>query len=668
MLFDKAYYFMDTNFAALDEDEQEDFLEQYCRLLNGLSVSFKVLVINNSQSIEEVRRELFLREQSGNFREMIESFNKYLADCITRGKAGLTQSRIFVITCKKKNFSQARDYFASVEANIAANFENLGSGLIPMDAELRLKSMRAFFNLGEPEGRTDFNLKHAASHGKDWRDLISPSMIGYSTDEYGNVDDATLQIGGRYVRVLQLCEMPGSNTQDILQKLMAGPFPMAFTMDVAAIPQEAARKRLSELYMQNGRTIEKQQETRNKMGAWSSDVSYDVRHQKAELEWMMDYISDNDQRMFYVGMYVTICADTRRELDSAVLSFNSKVESLKFEPAYLNQIEALCTASPCGARQSTVMYPFISRPFASFTPFIVYELSQPGGIFYGINQISHNLLVGDRKRGLPNGNGIIIGLSGSGKGMTVKMQIMEIFLTMPEDDIIVIDPMNEYMGIAEYFRGQFIDFSTASKHYINPLDTDTYEYFDSRSTFLKDKTNLMLSIYSQIKDSQMEPEDNSLIGRCVQQIYVGLGQKGFKTPTLNEFYEIMREQPEPRAQALALSLELFVKGAMNMFAKPSNVSTKNRLTIYGMADIDRSLSGMGIIIMLESVRARIAENARKGKCTWVYIDEMHNLSQNAYSSQYLEKIWREVRKMGGLCTGITQNVSVRPDRALYNVA
>ncbi len=198
--------------------------------------------------------------------------------------------------------------------------------------------------------------------------------------------------------------------------------------------------------------------------------------------------------------------------------------------------------------------------------------------------------------------------------------------------------MNEYKAICDYFKGQFIDFSSTSKHYINPLDTDTLQYMDSRSTFLKDKTNLMLSIFSQIKENNMELEDNSIIGRTVQQVYMGVGEKNYKTPTLVEFYRILKEQPEMRAQALALSMELFVTGAMNMFSKPTNVNTKNRFTVYGMADIDRSQSGMGIIIMLESVRSRIAENAKKGKCTWIFIDEFHHLSHNQYSSAYLEKM------------------------------
>ena len=467
----------------------------------------------------------------------------------------------------------------------------------------------------------------------------------------------TLQFDNRYSRVLFLPTLPSGINPNIMAKLLSGNFQCSVTIDVAAIPMEVSRKRLTDLYMDVGRTIEKQQETRNRAGAWSSDISYDVRRQKGEVEEMLDVLNDNNEKLFYVAIYAVVNGATRQELESNVIAFCSAAEGegLHFETIYGNQIEAFNTASPIGTRESDNMYTLLTQPLAAFTPFIVHELYQPGGIVYGVNQISRNILVGDRKT-LLNGNGFILGLSGSGKGMETKKEITEIFLTT-DDDIIVIDPMNEYEAICDYFHGQFIDFSSTSKHYINPLDTDTLQYMDSRSTFLKDKTNLMLSIFSQIKENSMEPEDNSIIGRVVQQIYRGVGEKNFRTPTLVEFYEILKEQPEVRAQALALSMELFVTGAMNMFSKPTNVNTKNRFTAYGMADIDRSQSGMGIIIMLESVRSRIAENAKKGKCTWIFIDEFHHLSHNQYSSAYLEKIWREVRKMGGLCTAITQNVA-----------
>ena len=628
ILFDKAYLFMDTNFATMDDLEKDDFLRRYCLMLNSLNVSFKILMINNNQDMEQVKRDVFIREKDGQFSEMIRSFNKYISDRVMEGHSGLTQTRVFVLSVRKKDVGSARDYFRSIEANLKVNFSKMESELIPLNGTDRLRYLYTFWHMGEGKQLT-LTWEQMVKGTRDWKDFIAPQHVGYFQDEYGAMDGITLQFANRYSRVLYLPSLPSGVNPEIMNRFLSGDYQCSVTIDAAAIPMDAVRKRLNDLYMQVGRTIEKQQETRNRAGAWSSDVSYEVRRQKTEIEELLDVINDNNERMFYVGVYAVINAPTRKELENNVTTFCSAAEGegFHFEPVYWEQMEAFHTASPCGVRFCNTMYPLLTQPLAAFTPFIVHELYQPGGIAYGVNQISRNILIGDRKR-LLNGNGFILGLSGSGKGMETKKEITEIFLTT-DDDIIVIDPMNEYEAICDYFHGQFIDFSATSKHFINPLDTDTLQYMDSRSTFLKDKTNLMLSIFSQIKENNMEPEDNSIIGRVVQQIYKGVGEKHFLTPTLVDFYQILKEQPEMRAQALALSMELFVTGAMNMFAKPTNVNTRNRFTVYGMADIDRSQSGMGIIIMLESVRARIAENAKKGKCTWVFIDEFHRARRSA---------------------------------------
>ena len=655
VLFDKAYLFLDTNFVTMDDLEKDEFLRQYCTLLNSLNVSYKIILISNNQDMDQIQKDVFIRERDGQFSEMIDSFNKYISECVQNGHGGLAQTRIFVISVKKKDLRSARDYFKTIEVNLNANFTKMQSAVIPMDGTDRLKYLFSFWHLGEGkqlERTFDEMLRSAV----DWKDAVAPQMVGYYQNEYGALDYFTLQINGRFSRVLYLNRMPSGINPESLGSLMEGNFQCSLTIDTAAIPQEVVRKHLNDVYMGIGRTIEKQQETRNRAGAWSSDVSYDIRRQKAEVEGIMDVLNDNNEKMTYTTVYAVINAPTRKELENNVTAFCSKAdgEGFHFEPIYGEQIEAFNTAGPTGIRYSNEMIPLLTQPIAAFTPFIVQELYQPGGIAYGVNQISRNILIGDRKT-LLNGNGFILGLSGSGKGMETKKEITEIFLTT-DDDIIVIDPMNEYEAVCDYFHGQFIDFSPQSKHYINPLDTDTLQFLDSEQTFLKDKTTLMLSIFSQIKENTMTSEDNSLIGRVVTEVYEGIGEKGFRTPTLVEFYQTLKRQPEPRAQALALSMELFVTGAMNMFAKPTNVNTKNRFTVYGIADIDRNQSGIGIIIMLEAVRARIAENWKKGKCTWLFIDEFHHMSHNQYSALYLDKIWREVRKQGGLCTAITQNV------------
>lgn len=123
------------------------------------------------------------------------------------------------------------------------------------------------------------------------------------------------------------------------------------------------------------------------------------------------------------------------------------------------------------------------------------------------------------------------------------------------DKLIIVVPGPEYRAPCEYLGGTYIDFSVESDNHINPLSIDNYEYAENKTAFLKDKTNLMLSIFSQIKGNNITPQDNSLIGRVITQIFEGLGKKGFKEPTLVEFYQTMKMQPEERAQDLALSME-----------------------------------------------------------------------------------------------------------------
>lgn len=661
-LFDKAYVFQDTNFATMDDAEKEDFLKLYCSLLNSLNVSFKILVLNRGRNQEKAQGEVFLNKpREGNKRgelgKPVDSYNETLREALLGGHSGLSQTRLFLLTCNRETASQARDYFRSIEANLAVNFSRLHSRLIPLNAEERLKLLHDFYRL--EESKFTFSFSHAARMGTDWRDLVAPLFIQHYQDAYGRFDGTTLQIEDRFVRCYCLPKLPNSVNPDILQKLTSGPWHITLALDVAAIPQEASRKRLMDLYMQNGRAIEKQQEARNRAKAWSSEITYEKRRERDELESYLDILNDNDEKMFYLGVYVALMARTKQALENDAVAFLSTAEGegLTFTPALFDQIGVLHTALPTGARFCTVMQPVFTQPLCAFTPFIVQELTDPDGIFYGANQVSKNLLMGNRKL-LKNGNGFILGVTGAGKGMETKQELFQVYLRT-EDDILIIDPQNEYREVVDALGGEYISFGSGSGHYINPLDADNLGNLQSPQAFLMDKTELFLGIFSQILDHEITAQDKSLIGRCVTEVYPGLMRSGRITeaPTLLEYYEAMRRQPEYQSKGLALALELFTKGSLDMFSKPTNVDVKNRLVCYGIQDLGKEQSAIGMLIILEGIRSRIAENAKKKKATWLYIDEFHNLAGQEFSARYLEKVWKEVRKLGGLCTAITQNIA-----------
>ena len=166
----------------------------------------------------------------------------------------------------------------------------------------------------------------------------------------------------------------------------------------------------------------------------------------------------------------------------------------------------------------------------------------------------------------------------------------------------------------------------------------------------------------EISEDRARPSENykewkSIIDRCIRKLYIEIARSREKyVPVMSDFYEILMNQPEEEAKDIALSLELFVNGSLNIFNHQTNVDVDNRFTVYGIRDLGTELSPITMLVMMESIQNRIIENGKRGVATWLYIDEFHVLLNSEYSAKYLQQLWKKVRKQGGLCTGITQNV------------
>lgn len=173
---------------------------------------------------------------------------------------------------------------------------------------------------------------------------------------------------------------------------------------------------------------------------------------------------------------------------------------------------------------------------------------------------------------------------------------------------------------------------------------------------IADKSEFMLGLCDQLLGSALNQKHHSIIDRCVKDLYFD-AWRNHKVPLMSDFYHILKSQAETEAQELALCLELFVEGSLNIFNHHTNVDEDNRLTVYGIQDLGSQLAPVAMLVMMEAIQSRIIENGRKGRATWLYIDECHVLLNSDYSATYLQQLWKKVRKQGGLCTGISQNVT-----------
>ena len=270
--------------------------------------------------------------------------------------------------------------------------------------------------------------------------------------------------------------------------------------------------------------------------------------------------------------------------------------------------------------------------------------------------ISKNLIIANRKE-LLNGNGFVLGVSGSGKSFTAKREMLNLALAT-DDDIIVIDPESEYRPLIEGLGGEVVNISATSANHINAMDMEQ-GYGDGENPVVL-KSEFLLSLCEQLVGSagRLTAKEKSIIDRCTAQCYREYIHGGYRdaVPTLQDFHAELLRQPEAEARDVALAIELFTEGSLNTFAKPTNVDTNSRILCYDIRDLGKQLLPVGMLVVLDSVFNRVIRNRKLRRNTWIYIDEIYLLFQHEYSANFLFTLWKRVRKYGACCTGLTQNI------------
>ena len=647
--YSKSYRFQDINYTTTKEEEQIDVFERYCKFLNSLDCNFKITINNKNKNMVDLRKLVLLQYKKDGFDHFRKTYNDIIEDKIREGRQGIEQERYLTLTIERKNFEEAKAQFATLEATVHKAFIELGADIVPLTGNERLKVLYDYYHLGNEE-QFEFDLKDSKIVGTDFTNDLCNGMVKYFPEHF---EDER-----KVCKALFIKKYPSSLSDRFLNEITSLPVHSITSIDVVPIPKDLTTKTLQKKYLGIESDIIKQQRVRNKNNDFATEISYAKRTEKKEIEEIMDDVRENDQCLFYVAVTIVLMADSKKELDSICETVQTigKRNSCTIDVHYLKQREALNTTLPIGVRQVETMRTMLTQSLAVLMPFNVQELNDVGGNYYGINQVSKNINVGNRKK-LINGNGFIFGVPGSGKSFFAKQEMGNVLLNT-DDDIIIVDPMNEYFDIAHTFKGVVVNMSTYTDNYVNPLDMDVWNLdLNDTKGWIRDKGEFMLGLCEQCMGDTLNSRQKSIIDRCVRKLYIDIAKAKEKyIPIMSDFYQVLLEQPEDEAKDIALSLELFVNGSLNIFNHQTNVDIENRFIVYGIRDLGAELSPITMLVMMENIQNRIIENAKNGKATWLYLDEFHVLLNREYSAKYLQGLWKKVRKQGGLCTGITQNV------------
>lgn len=649
--YSKCWRFTDINYAIASKDDKTSMFLDYSELLNALdsNATTKITVCNKRMNKHAFEESILLPLQGDQYDGYRKEYNDMLLDNVTDVSNSIVQERYVTVSVAVKNIDEARSYFNRVGADLSAHLSQLSSFCEELNSVERFRIFHDFFRAGE-EVSFSMNLKQMIRQGRSFRDYICPDTFEFSKDCF--------KMGKTYGRVLFLKDYASYIKDSLVAELCELNRNLFFSIDIIPIPTDEAVREVENKLLGVETNITNWQRKQNQNNNFSAVIPYDLEQQRKEAKEFLDDLTTRDQRMMFGLVTIVHTAKNKKQLDRDTETLQSIARKHLCQLAVLKfqQMDGLNTALPYGLRKINALRTLTTESMAVLMPFRAHEIMDVGGTYCGMNAISHNLIIANRKN-LINGNGFILGVSGSGKSFFTKREIVSLFLGT-NDEIIIADPQNEYTSLVNALGGAAINLSPTSPNHINAMDL-ALGYGDSENPLIA-KSEFVLSFIEQIMGGtgKLEAVDKSIIDRCLTNIYAEYLSSNYtiQPPTLSDLYAELKKQKEKQAKVLALAIEMIAQGNLNMFAHQTNVDVHNRLIAYGIRDLGKQLRTPGMLVMTDAIRNRVARNRERGIRTHVILDEMHIFFANDLSAQFFAESWKQFRKDGALATGITQNV------------
>ena len=661
--FSKTFSFTDINYSIAGKDEKTSMFLDYSELLNALDsgASAKITIHNRRLDKAEFERALLLPMKEDGLDGYRREYNEMLLSKVTGTNNSVVQERYFTVSVVKKNVDEARTWFSRVGTDLLTHLSRLSSVGRELDLPARLQIFRDFFREGEPA--PPFDWSGQARRGHSFKDWFCPDAMEFESDCF--------RIDGRWGRVLYLRDYASYLKDSMIAELCGLNRSLMLSIDILPVPTDEAVREIQNRMLGIETNAANWQRRQNDTNNFSAVLPYDMEQQRRETREMLEDLTNRDQRMMFGLVTLVHLAESKEQLDSDTESIVSTARRHLCQMSTLRwqQKDGLDTVLPYGLRRIQALRTLTTESTAVLIPFRAQEILQEGGIYYGQNAVSKNMIVADRRK-LLNGNSFRLGVSGSGKSFSAKEEIVSIALATG-DDILILDPESEFGTLTESLGGEVIRISASSDTHLNAMDMDG-AYGDERNPLIE-KSEFILSLFEQlIGAGGVSAKEKSILDRCTYDVYREYQANRFQgePPTLRELYHALLSQPEPEARGLALSSELFITGSLNTFAQHTNVNTKARILCYDIRELGEQLMPIGMLVTLDAIFNRVIQNWKLGKTTWIFCDEFYLLFRYPYSADFFYKLWKRIRKYNGLVTGLTQNVEelLRSDTARLMLA
>ena len=476
------------------------------------------------------------------------------------------------------------------------------------------------------------------------KDIIAPSFIEVKMDH--------LKVGEKLSKSFFIFSYPKYLTAVWLAPVINLDQPLDISFHIHPIDTGAVlkklRKRLTEVQAE---LIEREEK------GLVRDPALEMAYQ--EIEDLRDKLQTAQEKMFKLGIYLTIYGNTLEEIKKVETVLRSILESklIYIKPTLYQQEKGFTSTAPYGLDQLQVHTSMNTEPLSSIFPFTSFDLSSNEGILYGINQHNNSLVLFDRFS-LENANSVIFAKSGSGKSYATKLEALRLLMTGV--DVIILDPENEYRLMAEATGGSFLNFSLSGDEHINPFDLPMPREDESPEDVLRSNIINLVGLI-RIMFGGLTPEEDAIIDRALTETYAAKDITPETNPALwSQRIPLMQDLEEvlegmEGAESLVRKIRKFTKGTYaSFFNQPTNISTDKPLVVFGIRDLEDELRPMAMYIIMRYIWNKVRSQLKK---RILIVDEAWWLMKTEDGASFLFGLVKRARKYWLGVTTITQDVA-----------
>ena len=619
--YTKTIQFQDINYQLSQNEDKSAIFDAWCDFLNYFdsSIRFQFSFLNLTASMESFEQSIFIPPQNDAFDSIRAEYAEMLQNQLAKGNNGLTKTKFLTFGIEADSIKTAKPRLERIENDILNNFKRLGVSAAALNGLERLRLMHDIFHMDD-QGRFQFSWDWLAPSGLSTKDFIAPSSFEFK-------EGRTFRMGKKFGAVSFLQILAPELNDRMLADFLDMESSLIATMHIQSVDQVAAIKTVKRKITDLDKMKIEEQKKAVRAGYDMDIIPSDLATYGTEAKNLLKELQSRNERMFLMTFLLVNTADTKQQLDNNVFQASSIAQKYNCQLVRLDylQEEGLMSSLPLGFNQVEIQRSLTTSSTAIFIPFTTQELFQSGGeaLYYGLNALSSNLIMVDRKK-LKNPNGLILGTPGSGKSFSAKREITNAFL-ITGDDIAICDPEGEYFPLVQRLGGQVIRISPTSSDYINPMDINL-NYSDDENP-LSLKADFILSLCELVVGSRdgLQPVEKTVIDRCVRLIYQPYLNDPCpeNIPILGDLYEALLKQDEKEARHIATALEIYVSGSLNVFNHRTNVDVNNRIVCYDIKELGKQLKKLGMLIVQDQVWGRVTANRAAGKSTRYYMDEFH---------------------------------------------